>query len=116
MTPQPPRRHPLAAGVWSGSAPLVLWALHFTACYVAAAVGCIAPGDEAAVPGRVTVFVAGVTAVALAVVSWMVVRTCLAVRRQPGDLLPRLRLLVAALSAVGIAWTGLPLAFLSPCG
>lgn len=113
-TPAP--RHPFARGVWSGSVPLLLWAGHFTACYVAAAAGCIGVADPAPAAARITAFVAAATAVALLLGGWLLARACRDVRTAPGDLMPRLRLLVAALSCVGIAWTGVPLAFLAPCG
>lgn len=112
MKPRSPNGPTLAAGLGAGSAPLLLWAAHFAACYVAAAVGCM----PAPAPERVAFFIAAATLVALAAGGVLVVQACRHVRRDAGDLLPRLRLLVAVLSWVGIAWTGAPLALLAPCG
>ena len=115
MTTSGPR-HSLVRGAWSGSAPLWLWAAHFAACYVAAAAGCIQAAGAARAAAGVAGFIGAATAIALLMGLWLLVRACRGLRAGPGDLLPRLRLFVAALAFIGIAWTGVPLAFIAPCG
>ncbi len=95
--------------LWYGSAPLVVWALHFFGSYAVVAAGC---GTAAPPFLRTGLLVASV--LALALIGWMLMRH----RRRQGHhrLLDAARLGSGALAAVGIAWTTLPLVFLPVCG
>ena len=110
-------RFPFFAATWVGSAPLLLWALHFALCYGAVAVGCTAilHGGALLTPGQLRLLLGGATVLALALCALMLWRALPAGRRADGGLLPRVRLLGALLALVGMAWTGLPLALLPVC-
>jgi len=94
-----------------------LWAAHFAFCYVATAVGCaaIARGNALTASSLQLMLVVG-TAGALAAAAVLLVRACRADARDPTALLAKVRLSAAVLALVGIIWTGVPLAFLPPCG
>jgi hypothetical protein len=114
----PPPRATFFAGVLAGAAPMLVWSAHFAFCYVATAVGCtaIARGGALTASSLQPMLVAG-TAGALAAAAVLLVRACRAGVREPAaSLLGKVRLSAAVLALVGIAWTGLPLAFLPPCG
>jgi hypothetical protein len=111
-----PRHATFFAGVRAGAAPMLLWSAHFGFCYVAVAVGCTARahGDAASASSLRTALLAA-TAIALAIGAWLLVHACRADAREPGALLPKVRLAGAVLALVGIAWTSLPLALLPLC-
>jgi hypothetical protein len=113
----PRSRATFFAGVLAGAAPMLLWSAHFAFCYVAIAVGCaaIARGGAVTASSLTLMLVVG-TAGALAAAAVLLVRACRAGMREPAALLAKVRLAAAVLALVGIAWTGLPLAFLPPCG
>lgn len=112
------RRFPFFAGTWSGSAPLLLWALHFAFCYGAVAVGCTAilHGGAWLTAEQLRLLMGGATVLALALGALLLWRAFAAGRQVGGRLLPRVRLLGALMALVGMAWTGLPLALLPACG
>ena len=111
------RASPFFAGMWSGAAPLLLWAAHFAFCYLAVAVGCVdllgsSPSITAA---QLRLLLAAGTVLALAAGLWLLRRAWQAVQRQPGGLSPRVRLVGAGLALVAMLWAGLPLALLPVC-
>lgn len=92
----------------AGVAPLLVWAAHFTFCYLFAAALCT--------PGRGRDWrwwvLCGVTVVALGAVAWLLRR---AWRRGWQNLLAQARLGSAVLALVGIAWASLPLLAAGRC-
>lgn len=112
------RRFPFFAHTWAGSAPLLLWALHFAFCYGAVAVGCTAllNGGAPLTAGQLRLLLGGATVLALALGALLLWRALRAGGGPGSRLLPRVRLLSALLALVGMAWTGLPLALLPVCG
>jgi hypothetical protein len=112
-----PPRSAFFAGVRAGTAALALWALHFAFCYGAVAVGCSAIlHDGAAVtPPQLRLLLAAATAAAVAAGLWLLYGACRSLAHAQGDLLPKVRLIGAALAVVAMLWTGLPLALLPLC-
>lgn len=94
--------------IWAGSAPLVIWAVHFFAAYAVVAAGCGSTLQPYLRPGLL-----GAGALALAAIAWLLWR-----RRRTGTLH---RLVSAAqigsgvLACIGIAWTTLPLLLVPVC-
>jgi len=112
-----PPRSPFFAGVRAGTAALALWALHFAFCYAAVAVGCTAilDGGAAITPLQLRLLLAAGTAVAVAAGLRLLYVACRRLGPAQGDLLPKVRLVGAALAVVGMLWTSLPLALLPLC-
>lgn len=110
-------RSPFFAGVRAGTAPMALWALHFAFCYGAVAVGCTAilDGGAAVTPPQLRLLLAAGTAVAVAAGLRLLYVACRRLDPAHGDLLPKVRLVGAALALVALLWTGLPLALLPLC-
>jgi hypothetical protein len=110
------RRFPFFAGVWSASAPLLLWSVHFAFCYVVSAVGCtaVSHGATTITPARLHLALVAGTVLALALGGWLLVRAC---RRAAagGDLMPNVAVGSAALAWIAMLWNGVPLALLPAC-
>jgi hypothetical protein len=108
------RGAPFFAGVWAGSAPLLVWALHFAFCYVAVAVMCTsavnAGLDE---PRALHGSLAAATALAFVTLAAMLWRT-----RSPApqaSYLQLMRRVASTLALIGVAWMGVPMAMLPAC-
>lgn len=101
-------QEPFFRPLWHGSAPLVIWAVHFFAAYAVVAAGC---GTALQPFLRTGLLVAG--AVAIAAIGWLLLRQ----RGRTG--LHRLRgaALIGGgvLACLGIAWTTLPLLLVPVC-
>ncbi|CAN7335414.1 hypothetical protein [Rhizobacter sp. LjRoot28] len=118
MTPRPDARPSarsprdgLFAGVWSATAPLAVWALHFAFSYVAVAAMCTRA--VAAAPPSLMPMLVGVTVIALlvlAVWTWRALRST-----SDPTLIRTVRRTCALLALLGVAWTAVPLALLVPC-
>lgn len=104
---------PFFAGVRAGMAPLIVWVLHFAACYVAVAVACT---QSAAGLGDLPALRAGLvaaTVLALVTLVAMLWRASAAQKESHFDLLARR--VCAALALVGVAWSAVPMAMLATC-
>lgn len=92
------------------TAPLLLWAAHFTFCYLLVAAQCT---PALIGPGMPAMWVLGVVSLAAlgacAAMAWRATRT-------PVALLDWARGGSAILALAGIAWTSLPLLLLDGCG
>ena len=100
------------AGVWVGMAPLLVWALHFAACYVAVAVACTSTPANPELPMLRTWLIAA-TAVALVTLVAMLWRARASRPAGRFDLLARR--VCAALALVGVAWSVVPMLVLTTC-
>jgi hypothetical protein len=96
-----------------GSAPFVIWALHFALCYGLAAAQCTPGGWRADGPDRVLLGVA--TIVALGACVWLGWRARARLRQPDVGLSDWAAVASAALSVVGIAWNGIPLLLVAGC-
>ena len=96
------------ARLWAGSAPLVIWAVHFFAAYAVVAAGCGSTLQPYLRPG---LFGAG--ALALAAIGWLVWRQRRA--RTLHGVGGAARIGSAVLACIGIAWTTLPLLLVPVC-
>ena len=97
-----------------GTLPLLVWAAHFTFCYLLAAAQCTPALMRAGGPDRVLMGIA--TALALALCGWLAWRERGILRNPQGaGLLDWAAALGAMLALVGIAWTGLPLLLVGGC-
>lgn len=97
-----------------GTLPLVVWAAHFTFCYLLAAAQCTPAVMRPGGPDRVLLGVA--TVAALAVCLWLAWRERGILRDpQAAGLLDWAAALGAVLAVVGIVWTGLPILLVSGC-
>ncbi len=94
---------------WHASAPLAVWAAHFTFCYVLVAVQCTVTHTQGALP----LWVATVIGVGLC--GWMLWRARSALRGD-ADLASQVRGASALLAAAAIAWNAVPLLLLGGCG
>lgn len=96
-----------------GTAPLMIWALHFGVCYGLVAAQCSPALYTSAMPGTWLLWLA--TAAAIGACGWLLWRARAGLA---GD--GRLDQLACAASAVlalaGIVWTAVPLALLDGCG
>lgn len=96
-----------------GTAPLLVWAAHFTLCYGLVAAQC---SPALLMPGAPTIWLLALASVAaLAVCGWMLWRSRLALGEQ-ARLLDWARTGSATLALAGIAWTSVPLLLLDGCG
>jgi hypothetical protein len=108
------RAEPFFAGVWAGSAPLLVWAGHFAASYVAVAVVCMgAVNAGTAEPPALRWGLAAITALAGITLAAMLWRACAPAPDTP--CLQLVRRVCTALSLIGVAWTGVPIAMLPAC-
>ncbi|MBQ5939875.1 hypothetical protein [Massilia sp. AB1] len=96
-----------------GSAPFVIWALHFTLCYGLAAAQCTPGGMRAGGPDRVLLGVA--TVVALAACVWLGWRARGRLREPDVGLSNWAAVAGAMLGVVAIAWNGIPLLLVAGC-
>ena len=97
-----------------GTLPLLVWAGHFTFCYLLAAAQCTPAAMQSDGPDRL--LLGGVTAAALALCAWLAWRERGILRDAHGaGLLEWAAALSAVLALVGIAWTGLPLLLVGGC-
>lgn len=125
-----PRHDPAVAaareGVWTLTAAPAVWALHFLACYVLAAVWCARAGRDAALGGA-RGWIALLSVAALAVLAWLAHRGWRRMRYQGGGrhdgdsvgdrhrFLGMVALLLAALSTVAVLYTAAVAAFVRSC-
>lgn len=112
------RRAPFFGESMRTSAPLWLWAAHFAFCYVVVAIGCDAGWHRIEWAGRSTLQWTLATASVAAIAAGAAL--LLAGWRHARDdahrgLAARVRVLVAALSLTGIAWTAAPAVLLPAC-
>lgn len=103
MTTSPER---FFAATLHGSAPLLVWALHFFGAYVLVAAGCCRAGDAS----LRTLLLLG-SALAIGAIAWQLRGTAGASDR----LLRSARLGGGVLALVGVAWTTLPMFVLPVC-
>lgn len=97
-----------------GTLPLLVWAAHFTFCYLLAAVQCTPAAMRAGGPDRIVLGIA--TALALALCAWLLWRERGILQDAKGAaLLDWSAALGAVLALVGIAWTGMPLLLVQGC-
>jgi hypothetical protein len=110
-------RYPFFAGVRSGTAPLLLWALHFAYCYAGVAIGCVAGWQRGAVAGWSPLhWLLGLgSAAALAAAAVLLASAWRDAAVRDGGLLVRVRVVAAALALVGIGWTSAPVLVLPLC-
>ncbi|MCC2973225.1 hypothetical protein [Massilia sp. IC2-476] len=97
-----------------GTLPLLVWAAHFTFCYLLAAAQCTPAAMRAGGPDRVLLGIA--TALALLACAWLLWRER-GILRNAGNagLLDWSAALGALLALVGILWTGLPVLLVAGC-
>ena len=97
-----------------GTLPLLVWAAHFTFCYLLAAAQCTPALMRTGGPDRVPLAVA--TVAALAACGYLLWRERGILRdAQVAGLLDWAAALGAVLALVGIVWTGLPLLLVKGC-
>lgn len=99
-----------------GTLPLLLWAAHFTFCYLVAAAQCTPAVMRAGGPDRMLLGM--VTVAALAVCAWLMWRERAILRAgaaAQARLLDWAAALGAALAFVAIVWTGLPILLVEGC-
>ncbi|UVW28311.1 hypothetical protein [Massilia sp. H6] len=99
-----------------GTLPLLIWAAHFTFCYLVAAAQCTPAMMRAGGPDRMLLGM--VTVAALAVCAWLMWRERAILRARAATqarLLDWAAALGAALAFVAIAWTGLPIMLVRGC-
>ncbi len=94
-----------------GTAPLLVWALHFTMCYVLVAAQCSPALVEPGAPSRMLLM--GLTVVALGVCALLLWKGWPAGEAR---LLDWARAGSGVLGLCGIAWTAIPLLLLDGCG
>jgi len=101
-------RDNLLTALFKGTAPLLVWALHFSVCYGLVAAQCSPALAEPGGPSRMLLLI--LSAVALA--------ACVAMlgRQWPVRLLDWASAGSAVLALTGIAWTTVPLLLLDGCG
>jgi hypothetical protein len=94
--------------------PLLVWAGHFTFCYLLAAAQCTPAVMRAGGPDRMLMGI--VTAGALALCAWLLWRERAIVRdAREAALVDWSAALGALLAIVGIVWTGMPLMLVQGC-
>jgi drug/metabolite transporter (DMT)-like permease len=99
-----------------GTLPLLVWAAHFTFCYLLAAAQCTPGALRAGGPNRL--LLGGVTLAALALCAWLAWRERAMLRedvRDKAGLLDWAAALGAVMAFVGIVWTGLPILLVEGC-
>ena len=97
-----------------GTLPLLVWAAHFSFCYLLAAAQCTPAAMRAGGPDRVVLGIA--TVLALAVCLWLAWRER-GILRDPkaAALLDWAAALGAVLAFIGILWSGLPILLVGGC-
>ena len=110
----------LVAQTLRGSAPLLLWGVHFTLCYVLVGAQCSPALYDAAAPRWWSLAALSVLALGLcAAMLWRALRLLGALDQSLDEALPLRQWAATAgalLALVGIAWTSLPLLMLDGCG
>lgn len=113
-------------GVWTLTAAPAVWALHFLACYVLAAVWCARAGRHADL-GSARGWIALLTVAALLLLAWLAWRGWRRMHYQGGGrhdgdsvgdrhrFLGLVALLLAALSALAVCYTAAVAAFVRSC-
>lgn len=97
-----------------GTLPLLVWAAHFSFCYLLAAAQCTPAALRADGPNRVLLGIA--TVAALAICLWLAWRERGILRNATeAALLDWAAALGAVLAFVGILWTGMPILLVSGC-
>jgi hypothetical protein len=97
-----------------GTLPLLVWAAHFTFCYLVAAAQCTPAAMRVGGPDRLLLGIA--TAVALAACLWLLWRARVILRSaNDAVLLDWAAALSAVLALVGIVWTGIPILLVEGC-
>lgn len=97
-----------------GTLPLLVWAAHFTFCYLLAAAQCTPAALRADGPNRVLLGIA--TVAALAICLWLAWRERgILADAKEAALLDWAAALGAVLAFVGILWTGMPILLVSGC-
>jgi hypothetical protein len=101
--------------LWGGTLPLIIWGLHFTACYVLFAVQCSPAAATPGAPNRL--LLGGMSLAALAACAMLAWRTRATLRTAGEDtgLYEWARAGSALLALAGIAWTSLPILLLDGC-
>ncbi len=109
-------RPSLLKQVWLGSAPLFVWALHFTVCYVWVGMACSPALIDAEAPHGTVLLT--VSALALGLCALLLGRARAALLRlgETATLLDWAVAASAVLALAGVAWTSLPLLLLAGCG
>ena len=98
-----------------GTLPLLVWAAHFTACYVLVAFQCSPAGFEPGNPQRLPLVLMTVAALAAcAALAWRA-RGTLGGMDEHTALLDWAAAGTAVLSFVGIAWTSVPMWLVDAC-
>ena len=104
-----------------GTAPLLVWAAHFTFCYVLVGAQCSPALFDAAAPRSVMLL--AVSALALVLCGWLLWRAArgvqlaqLAGAEDALALRQWASLAGAVLALAGVAWTSMPLLMLDGCG
>lgn len=123
------RAHETGTGLWRMLAPPTIWAAHFLAVYVGAAVYCAKAGRDVAA-GPIAIIVVAATIVALVAIGLVVVSTARrwGVSLIDGDLrydrphaeerhrfLSHMTLMLSGLSAVAVIYVALPALFMEAC-
>ena len=111
---KPDRAAPFFAGVWAGTAPMLVWASHFAGSYVGAAVVCAsAVKSGAGEPDALRRWLIAATALALIALATMLWRS--RTRSAQAAYVQMVRRACATLALIGVAWTGVPLALMPAC-
>lgn len=115
MKPPADAGAPLSRAIVDGGLPLALWALHFTACYVLALVGC---GETPQANGSASLrwSLGAVSAAAVAAVAALLWRAVRRACRDDAGLLATVRLAAALLALTGVVWGSVPALALASCG
>jgi hypothetical protein len=101
--------------LWHGTLPLVIWGLHFTACYVLVAVQCSPAAYTPGAPNRLLLGVVSLAALAACgMLAWRAKDTLRAAGEETG-LYAWAMAGSALLALAGIAWTSLPILLLNGC-
>lgn len=101
--------------LWGGTLPLIIWGLHFTACYVLVAVACSPAGSTPEAPNRLLLGGVSLAAfAACAVLTWRARNTLRAAGEETG-LYEWAVAGSAVLALAGVAWTSLPIVMLAGC-
>jgi len=113
-------------GVWTLAAAPAVWALHFLACYVVAAVWCARAGRDAPL-GEARWWIAGATAAALALLGWLGWRGWRRLRYRGGGrhdrdaigdrhrFLGQVALLLASLAALAVLYAAAVVLIIGSC-
>lgn len=110
---EPPRHERFFGKLMRGTLPLLVWGVHFVACYVLVAFQCSPAGFAAGHPQRLPL--ALMTLVALGICAVLAWRARAVLAGAHASLLDRAAAGSAVLGFMGIAWTSVPLWFVDGC-